>query len=148
MDWFINSVAEVMTSTLHFLSFVSQGINCVQKVTITAPRATATRATHMKWLKWSYGKLRSNLGKWYSEGLSCVFAYVVYASVDWSAWKHTSKHKHAGLWGVMECFKDTGSVKKDRKRLWMAAPNKIDRTLKIYKHTASTFFLFLTPLQS
>ena len=58
---------------------------------------------------------------------------------------HKQTQIHTGVWGVMEWFKDTGSVKKDRKRLRMAVPNKIDSTLKIYKHAVATFFLFLTP---
>lgn len=67
--------------------------------------------------------------------------------MDLSTQKYTSKHKYTGCDGGLERFKDTGSVKKNRKRLWMAVSNKIDSTLKINKincgHFAASFSLFL-----
>lgn len=51
---------------------------------------------------------------------------------------HMQTQIHTGRVGVLVHFKDTGSAKKDRKRLWMAVPNKIDSTLKIYRLAVAT----------
>lgn len=51
---------------------------------------------------------------------------------------HRQTQIHTGCDGGLECLNDTGSVKKDRKQLWMAVANKIDSALKIYKDAVAT----------
>lgn len=63
----------------------------------------------------------------------CVYAYAPHASGCKETEANTKTHMEGGL----EWFKDTGSVKKDRKQLWMAVPNKIDSALKIYMHSVA-----------
>lgn len=55
---------------------------------------------------------------------------------------HMQTQIRTGCVGTLERFKDTGSAKKDRKRLWMAVPNKIDCTLKIYKRAVASLLFF------
>lgn len=55
--------------------------------------------------------------------------YIVYEAMIQVYWIFIGKQIHTKCDRVLECFKDTGSVKKDRKQLWMAVPNKIYGTL-------------------
>lgn len=77
------------------------------------------------------GLLTWQLGRYLAKYMYIFMC--INAHMGLSAWKHRHTHISQEWDGVLEHFKDTGSAKKDRKWLWMAVPNKIDRALKIYK---------------